>query len=330
MRKLLIWDGDETLWKGTLLEGDEPELFPGRLALCEELSQRGVLQALASYNREEDALGVLHRFGLDRWFLHSQASLGGPTKGAMVTTIMAKYGLASPSAAAFVDDNQLNRAEVKTAYPDMTVGGPDDVEWMVERYFTKPTYTEEDRLRVRRYRDEQQREQAASAYKDNFKAFLQSCNITAEIRRAEPRDLSRIIDLARRANRMSTLVKAFTDQEFGDLVAQDHIVVVSVDDTFGSYGLSAFAIATPTTIDGIVVSCRLQGRGIGSALLGWVINTTVIGELRQAAWIENDYNGAMRGLYQWYGFRLRKLGDYVTADLVVNHHVDLPDWIEIR
>jgi hypothetical protein len=61
--KLVIFDLDNTLWDGILLEG-EVTLRPGIADLFRTLDERGVLISVASKNAHDDAMAQLKAFGL--------------------------------------------------------------------------------------------------------------------------------------------------------------------------------------------------------------------------------------------------------------------------
>lgn len=46
--KVVIWDLDDTLWKGTLAEGDDVQLLENRVAIIKELNKRGIVNAICS------------------------------------------------------------------------------------------------------------------------------------------------------------------------------------------------------------------------------------------------------------------------------------------
>ena len=48
--KVVIWDLDDTLWKGTLAEGDDVQLLENRVAIIKELNKRGIVNAICSKN----------------------------------------------------------------------------------------------------------------------------------------------------------------------------------------------------------------------------------------------------------------------------------------
>ena len=45
--KVVIWDLDDTLWKGTLAEGDDVQLLENRVAIIKELNKRGIVNAIS-------------------------------------------------------------------------------------------------------------------------------------------------------------------------------------------------------------------------------------------------------------------------------------------
>lgn len=334
MRKLLVWDGDETLWDGTLLYGEQAVISRDRMALCEELSERGVLQSIASFNRENDVAEVIARYGLDRWFLHTRTSVDASvSKADMVRDIVAAYGLTSFADVAFVDDDPMNRALVAETCDGVVTAHPSDVGLLVEREFTKPSYTPEDRLRVRRYQADIKRAEAERAYTADRTAFLKSCQIEMLIRLAGPADADRAVDLVARAHRMSALAEAYTREELLERVGRGQVYVADVADRFGDYGLTAVALVrrrrAEVVIDGLVISCRLQGRGIGSALLGWIINTVTVGEVL-ARWVETPYNAGMRALYAWYQFEMTTTDDGCVLARRAATRVETPDWVTVR
>ena len=59
--KCLVWDLDNTLWRGTALEAGSCRLRPGVRRVIEELDRRGVLQSVASRNEPEQVVPLLRR-----------------------------------------------------------------------------------------------------------------------------------------------------------------------------------------------------------------------------------------------------------------------------
>jgi hypothetical protein len=79
----------------------------------------------------------------------------------------------------------------------------------------------------------------------------------------------------------------------------------------------------------LVISCRLQGKGIGSALIGGEINHVAEdGKLLTGVWKETEYNAGVRALWEWYKAEITVQGDLVTA-VAPAGKVELPDWIDV-
>ena len=68
--KCVVWDLDNTLWDGTLVENgpEQLQLKPGIMDVIQALDRRGILQSVASKDNAEDAMQVLKRFQLDEQF----------------------------------------------------------------------------------------------------------------------------------------------------------------------------------------------------------------------------------------------------------------------
>ena len=60
MRKCVIWDLDNTVWDGVLLEG-EVTPRPDVLRILETLDRRGIVHAIASRNHEPATRAALVR-----------------------------------------------------------------------------------------------------------------------------------------------------------------------------------------------------------------------------------------------------------------------------
>lgn len=343
MRKLLIWDGDQTLWNGIVANGDIITLPKGRQELCQTLSERGVLQAVASHNLKQDVDELLHRFSLSNYFLHNQTEFG-KSKSEMVRQIMKDYGLAIPVDVVYLDDDPFNLADVQTISPHIAASVPTQLDNTIQLYFSKGIYTEEDRLRVRRYQSEEQRKQAGNAYDGDYQEFLKSCGLVLSLSDATESDLPRIVDLFARANRMAALAHPYSESQIVERLAA--MTVGRVEDKFGDYGMSAiihhymddWLPDHPVHIEGLVISCRLQGRGIGSAMLGTILNHYPINNTIHAHWNSTEYNHGIQALYEWYNFNISKNAlchrfendhQHLVATKTLTERVELPPWIQV-
>ena len=68
--KCVVWDLDQTIWEGVLLEDRHVTLRPGIVEVIQTLDARGILQSIASKNEHTAAMQTLARFGLAEYFHH--------------------------------------------------------------------------------------------------------------------------------------------------------------------------------------------------------------------------------------------------------------------
>ena len=108
--KCVIWDLDDTLWRGTLIENDALRPVPQRFALLRELDGRGVLQSVASRGDQERAEQRLRAYGLFDLLVWPQ--IGWRDKSEAVGDIVSALGF-DPRTVAFVDNDPFERAEFR-------------------------------------------------------------------------------------------------------------------------------------------------------------------------------------------------------------------------
>ena len=68
--KCLVWDLDNTLWHGTLIEDDNVFLRDNVLDIIKTLDERGILQSIASKNEHHLATAKLQELGIRAAALH--------------------------------------------------------------------------------------------------------------------------------------------------------------------------------------------------------------------------------------------------------------------
>src|SRR5262245_13415243 len=83
--KLLVWDLDNTLWRGTLLEGDDIRLSESVGATLKTLDERGILHSIASKNDHDTAMSKLKELGVAGYFLYPQ--INWSSKASNIRTI---------------------------------------------------------------------------------------------------------------------------------------------------------------------------------------------------------------------------------------------------
>ncbi len=113
LKKCLVWDLDNTLWDGVLLEGNV-RLREEAANTVAELDRRGILHSIASRGDEELAMAALREYRLDGLFLLPQ--INWSAKSQNILTISKKLQI-SLDTIAFIDDDPFEREQVAYMLP---------------------------------------------------------------------------------------------------------------------------------------------------------------------------------------------------------------------
>src|SRR5579859_6114509 len=121
--KLVIWDLDETFWRGTLAEG---EITPvaSRTQCVITLAERGVISSICSKNDFETAKAALEKIGVWDYFVFPKIEFG--PKGQNIAAMIEEIGLRAENVL-FIDDNVLNLEEAKHYAPGLMVADPEEI-----------------------------------------------------------------------------------------------------------------------------------------------------------------------------------------------------------
>jgi FkbH-like protein len=272
--KVVVWDLDNTLWDGRLVETPDVKPRPGVLEVIRGLDERGVLHSVASRNDHGPAIDALHRLGLAKYFLYPQ--IGWGAKSASIREIAELLNLGVDSFA-FVDDEPFERAEVAAAEPGVLCLDPDaGVDPKTWDSLVPRTPTRDARRRRALYLAEQDRKEAERRFDGPPEAFLASLEMTLTVGPATAEDLARAEELAARTNQLNTNPGAYREGEIGELLHSDRhrLLLARLQDRYGDYGTIASVLIeygeTVWTLKQLAVSCRAMGRGIEVVLVDCV------------------------------------------------------------
>ncbi len=272
--KCVVWDLDNTLWEGTLIE-DGPELLrlrPGVLEVLSALDERGILLSIASKNNPEDAAAMLRRFDIDEYFLFPQISWDPKSQGVRRVAAHLNIGMDS---LLFVDDSSFEREEVRSGCPGVVAVDAAEYRQILERPDCQSSVTEESRRRRLLYRDQQRREEAHHDFKGEYLSFLKDCNLRLTVRPISESNIERVYELAQRTNQMNFSGNRYSRAQLRDFL-QSHDVdtyVLDCKDRFGSYGTIGFCTVDRSEVrmTDLMFSCRVQGKRVEHAFLLYLI-----------------------------------------------------------
>lgn len=335
--KCLVWDLDNTLWKGTLAEGGNIALKSDARPLIEALDQRGILQSIASKNDMEQAMEMLRKLGLDSFFLYPKIHWNPKSESIKTLAKQLNIGLDS---IAFIDDQAFEREEVKFELPEVRTYDAAEIATLESRLeFNPKAITEDARNRRLRYQQEASRQQAEDTFQGTNEAFLKSLNMRLKVQHACIDDLDRTQELTQRTHQLNTTGLTFSLEELKFFIKDPShdLWVMELEDRFGNYGKIGVVLIlkelSAWNIRLLLLSCRVMSRGIGSALLIHLKNKALQAEVELLADFKpTDRNRMMYMTYKFAGFEeLETAADCEITKLKCSEHsaMRLPDYLEI-
>jgi FkbH-like protein len=305
--KCLVWDLDDTLWDGVVLEGDRPVPFPAAVRTLHALDGRGILHAVASRGEPAVATGHLAEHGLLDLFTRMEVGWGA--KSAAVAQVAADLGIGLDTVA-FIDNDPVERAEVAAALPAVRCHPADAVAALPSLPAFMPEFvTPESGLRRHLYRVDEQRRTAEKEHAGPTAEFLASLGLELRVRRARPTDLARVHELTVRTHQLNTTGRTFGMDELRALCAspRHEVLVAALRDRFGSYGTVGLAVTAlepdANVLELLLMSCRVMSRGAGAALLDHLVRAALAAGRRPVAeFVPTAVNRQMLVTLRFAGF----------------------------
>lgn len=276
--KCVVWDLDNTLWNGTLIETDDSAaltLNPGIREVVEALDQRGIIQSVASKNDFEPAMAVLEHLGVAEYFLYPQISW--EPKSGSVEQIAKNLNIGIDTLA-LIDDTAFERQQVRSVWPQVRTYDVTELNSLLARpEFDVPT-TAESRSRRAMYRAEEQRNTLMKAEHTDIVDFLRKCNLKLHLfTPAVEEEKLRCYELIVRTNQLNMSGKKYTPEEFEEVLARPghQNFAFSCADDFGAYGIVGFGqyrvVGDILVFTEFAMSCRVAGKFVESALFAYLL-----------------------------------------------------------
>jgi FkbH-like protein len=243
------------------------------------LKRRGILLAIVSRNTEQVALEaidqhpamVLRREDFAAW------RINWSDKAQNVVEIAAELNLGIDSIV-FIDDDPTQRSRLREALPQVYVP-----EWPESKLlysqalqrltcFDQVAASTEDTRRTAMYQEEKGRQVTMTAA-GSREAWLNSLRLRVTVDKLNAGNLKRTAQLLNKTNQMNLATRRLSEPELFDWAhsANNTVLVASVADVFGEYGLTGIVSFTMdrscARIVDFVMSCRVMDRGVEEALL---------------------------------------------------------------
>lgn len=272
--KCVVWDLDNTIWEGILVEGDDVRVKPDIVDLIQRLDARGILHSIASKNDHGQAWARLEAFGITDYFLHPQINWQPKSNSIRQIATSLNLGL---DTFAFVDDNPFELGEVGQALPTVTCISVDSISTLDQDPRFKGSESGDAAQRRKYYQDAIVRESAREESGGDYLRFLASCKIELDIHPFAPGDFDRVCELIQRTNQLNFSGRKYKRDEIQPILDDGGLEkwVLKCRDRFGSYGTVGFGIVrrTPSAVEveDFMLSCRVQGKFIEQAFFSFLV-----------------------------------------------------------
>jgi len=353
--KAVVVDLDNTLWGGILGEDGAsgiqigPE-YPGALYLevqrtLLDLRDRGIVLAVASKNDPQEAMEVLatHPDMLLRPYHFSAFRIGWQEKSQSLREIAAELNIGVDTLA-FLDDNPVERERIAAELPAVTVidlpGEPVGFAQAIRACpaLERLRVSSEDLQRAQYYDDQKRRQELQSASRSP-EEFFSSLKQVVEIRPVSPSNISRIAQLTQKTNQFNLTTRRYTEQQIAAIASDTEadVFAMRVKDVYNDNGIVGVVILryddAICEIDTFLLSCRVIGRTVETALLSFVCErarergaTTLSGRF-----VPTKKNAPAADFYPRHGFAAaaKRDGESSYSLDLRDGDVICPEWIRV-
>lgn len=334
--KCVVWDLDNTIWDGVLLEDGRVSLRDNVVAIIRTLDDRGILQSIASKNDYTTAMLELREFGLHEYFLYPQ--IGWSSKVSFIETIAQSINIGLDTIA-FIDDQPFEREEVSFSLPEVLCLDAADLDRLLEMPEMNPRFiTEDSKMRRLMYISDMARSKVEEEFVGPKEAFLASLDMVLTIFPAKEEDLRRAEELTMRTNQLNTTGYTYSYDELNDLrqSEQHKLLMARLEDKYGTYGNIGLALVECReevwTVKLLLMSCRVMSRGVGSIMLAHMMKLAKDRNVRlRAEFVPNGRNRMMDITYRLAGFyEFEKVGDLVVFEHDLASTQSFPDYVRVQ
>ena len=264
--KLVIWDLDETFWRGTLSEGGIAPI-PENIELVKALSARGIVSSICSKNDITPVMWELMRLGVWDHFIFPRIAFA--PKGAMIRDIIETAQLRAPNVL-FVDDNVMNLNEALHYNPGLQIAEPGLLAGLLDdpRCLGKPDPQLE---RLARYKVLEQKQSDQQKTGGDNLSFLKSSGVRISFHHDVLAQFPRIHDLVNRTNQLNFTKQRWPEDEEAARARfkaefeeqfNSNAGYVKVADRYGNYGICGYYHIRHRQALHFLFSCRAMNMGI--------------------------------------------------------------------
>ena len=258
--KLVIWDLDNTFWRGTISEGQiDPD--PDNILLLKELSSRGIVNSICSKNDFDVCRKALEQMGVWEYFVFP--SIDWTPKSNRVHAIINDMNLRSANTL-FMDDEPANLHRALMGHEELLCGTIQELGSAIhsQLHLLK---IDDNNTRLKQYRDLQQKVATRKEYQSD-EEFLRIADIKVNIHTDCMAEIDRIFELVNRTNQLNYTKLRQSRNEIETLLKNRNYrcAYISCTDKFCNYGIVGFFALNQISnqLEHFLFSCRTIGMGV--------------------------------------------------------------------
>lgn len=326
VKKALIFDCDNTLWKGILGEDgfEKIKMYKEIQYLAIQLSKKGVIIGLCSKNNPQDVDEVLEKH--PKMILRDEniviKKVNWEDKATNLKSIAKELNIGLDSIV-FIDDSDFEVNLIKEELPMIEVFQVPNKEYEyammirdILNLFYNPKETKEDLEKVKMYKAQIARIEAKQSIV-NIDDYLKSLELCITLYIDDINEVARISQMTQKTNQFNLTTKRYTEIDIENFIKDKNkmVLAIGVGDKFGDNGIVGLAILeyqnNLAIIDTFLMSCRVLGRNIEYKFMDIIID---ILESKGVEKIKSNYmktlkNEQVSDLYDRYGFEIIEKSD---------------------
>lgn len=324
-KKGLVLDLDNTLWGGII--GDDGV---ENIKLGQETAEGEAYLEFQSYLKEHKNMGILLNVNSKNdesnaiLGLNSSDSILKPDdfiiikanwnpKSRNMNEIAHELNLGVDSLV-FVDDNPAERAIVKQHIKGVSTPEITSVDKYIKTingsgFFEVVNLSKDDLNKNEMYKQNVEREKLMTSFED-YDDYLNSLEMTAQIRSFIPIYMSRIAQLTNKSNQFNLTTKRYTQSEIEEVAESDEYITLygKLQDIFGDNGVVSVIIGrkekSKLHIDLWIMSCRVLKRDMEFAMMDILVKKAKENKIKEiyGYYYPTMKNGMVKDFYEIQGF----------------------------
>jgi len=361
LKKAIIFDCDNTLWKGVIgedgMEGIDmsPTSKSGKFyhlvqRIAVFLSKRGVIVGICSKNNEQDVLEVLknHKDMILKEEHIVIKKVNWVDKASNLRAIASELNIGIESLV-FVDDSNFEINLIKEQIPEiLTIQVPTSIsdypDLILKNIYTyfNLVLNSDDAKKTEMYKQQFQRENSRIAF-SSIEDYLASLEIELSVVKNDKAHIPRIAQLTQKTNQFNLTTYRYTECQVDHFMADNkhEVYAMFVKDKFGDNGLTGVCIARKdekdpknVIIDSLLLSCRIIGRNIEFVYVGHIIKDLANKgyQTLSADYIPTKKNAQVEDFYDKIGLNFIDNADGIKhySLNIANFETNKVDYIKIN